>query len=425
MVKIFRRRLLIFSGVLFLVLVATILLVPRMVPDDLIADQITREVERATGAEVTLDRVQIAWRGGLSVSLRDGTMRGGGAALAAATGSPNEVESYDIQFKEFSVLPALLPLLRKQVVIKAVQLAGPRIVVKWKKGAAETAGYSLRITDLNLELDGTPQSPVLTRGDGPIPGGDLIPAGLSFSFQATADTLVLQEAHYTHLEVKGGLADKVLTVDSLSGRRSTGTVSGNLRIDFVEYPWGRLAFEAGTRQIPAVALLETWAPEIGSRLACGLDAELTGGFDLRDETTILQTLYIDGWMSGGPGVLHAGDWLQDITPYLGKRQDLKDVRFEDLLHHFRFHQGRYLIEGLTLAGGETEWGGRGWVDLEGNIAVGLDVKLPPGFTPDLGNFSFLAQTLRDTEGRINLPLKLSGRSDRPTVTVDLGRLRAP
>jgi hypothetical protein len=425
MVSRFRRRLLVFSGVLLLILVVAILLVPRLVPGDLIADQITREVARATGAEVTLDRAQIAWRGGWGLTLRDGTMQGSGTALAAATGSPNEVESYEIRFKELSVLPALMPLLRKRVVVKTVQLAGPRIVVKWKKGAAETADYSLRISDLNLDLNQTPEIPVRTRGGGPIPGGDLIPADLSFSFQATADTLVLEEAPYTNLDLKGGLADKVLTVTSLSCRRSTGTVSGNLRIDFVENPWGRLAFETGARQVPASALLETWAPEIGSRLECDLDAELIGGFDLQDEATILRTLKIDGWTGGGPGVLHAGDWLQDITPYLGKRQDLKEVGFEDLVHHFKFDQGRYLIEGLTLTGGDTAWGGQGWVDLEGNIVMGMDVKLPPGFTPDLGNFSFLAQALRDPEGRINLPLKLSGRSDKPTVTVDLGRLRAP
>jgi hypothetical protein len=196
-----------------------------------------------------------------------------------------------------------------------------------------------------------------------------------------------------------------------------------VNLDYRADPWGRLEFEAVARLVPAKALLQPWVPEIGDRLDCDLKTEVIGGCHLRDRATRLRTLDVSGWLSGGPGVLHAGDWLRDITPYLGNRQDLKDIAFADLAHHFRFDQGRYLVDKLTLGGGATEWGGQGWVDLEGNLAVGLNVKLPAGFTPDLGNYSWLAQTLRDAEGRINLPLKLSGRADRPTVGVDLGRLR--
>lgn len=423
MAKRFWRRLLILAGLVLLALVAVILLVPRLVPSDLITDQITREVQQATGAEVTLAHARIAWRGGWSVTLLDGVIRGTGTALAAATASPNEVESYDIQFHELSVLPALLPLFRKQVVVKTVQLAGPRMMVKWNQGEARAEEYSLRLTDLNLGLDETTAAPVKTGGSGPVPFGDLIPPDLSFAFKATADTLVLQRAPYTQLDMKGDFRDQVLTVTSLSADRSSGKVSGDLSIDFVDNPNGRLAFKLGARLVPAVDLLEPWVPEIGSRLDCGLDTELAGGFDLLDEATIMRTLHIDGWLAAGPGVLRARDWLQDVTPYLGDRQDLMEVRFQDLAHHFKWDQGRYLLEDLTLAGGETEWQGTGWVSLEGNLAVAANVKLPAGFTPDLGAFSFLAQTLRDAEGRINLPLKLYGRSDQPTVTVDLNRLR--
>jgi hypothetical protein len=425
MAKKIRRGLFVTGGILLLVFLAVVLLVPRLVPGELISDQVSREVERATGATVFLNDAQLRWAGGWRLALREGSLHGTGQALAVATGSPNNLRTYDIEFEEFSVVPALLPLLKKELVVKEVRWSGPRLRVDWGSGEVEAADYAIRITDLNLGLDPTKTGAFHTPKGREAPPGDLIPADLAFSFKAMADTLVLQRVAYTEVDLRGNLAEKILTVDDLSGHRSTGTITGNLSIDFVTNPWGRFEFQAEARLVPAAALLKPWAEAIGNRLDCDLKTELIGVFDLRDQATVLRTLNVAGWMSGGPGVLHAGVWLREITPYLGDRQDLKDVRFRDLVHHFKFNQGRYFLEKLTLSGGDTEWGGQGWVDLEGNLVMGVDVKLPPGFTPDLGNFSFLAQTLRDSEGRINLPLKLSGRSDQPTVGVDLSRLRTP
>ncbi|MEN8008350.1 MAG: hypothetical protein ABFS42_15145, partial [Candidatus Krumholzibacteriota bacterium] len=246
---------------------------------------------------------------------------------------------------------------------------------------------------------------------------------LTFSFTATADTLVLQDAPYTDLDLEGGFASRVLGVTSLTARRSTGRLTGELSVDFAAHPQGHLVFAAQVEEVPAGALLEPWSPDIARRLDCELDSRLTGECDLGDKATVRRTLTVRGRMTGGPGVLHAADWLHDATPYLGDRQDLKDVRFRDLVHRFEYAQGRYRIEELVLSGGDTDWMGGGWLDQEGNIALAIGVKLPPGFTPDLGNFSFLAQGLRDEEGRINLPLKLTGQAARPTVGVDFARLR--
>lgn len=416
--KRFMGRLFVVGGIILLVLVAFILLVPRLVPTATITDRIVREVARATGAEVTLAEAGIQWRGNWRVTLKDGSIIGTGDALATATGSANDLESYAIAVRELSVVVALWPLLQKKLEVGAIELSGPSLVVRWDNGETSAAGYKLRLTNLNMGLD----MPAKTAARAGAPPGEQIPGDLAFSFTATADTLVLQKAPYTNLDLEGGFAAKVMEVESLSARRSTGSVTGNLSVDFAANPWGHLIFAAEAREVPAMALLEPWAPYLSQRLEAGLNTELGGSCDIRDQTTILRTLQLTGWMGGGPGVLHAGDWLEDITPYLGNRQDLKDVRFESLDHHFKYSQSRFFIDSLSLSGGDTDWRAQGWVDSDGNLAVGVHVKLPPGFTPDLGKFSFLARTLRDTDGRINLPLKLSGRSIRPTVGVDLSRL---
>jgi hypothetical protein len=424
MAQKFLRGLLVVGGGLLLVMAAVILLAPRLLPGDLMTAQIIREVNQASGARITLGKAQLQWRWGWNVILPGGSLTGTGADLFKATGSATELESYDIMFEELRISPSLLPLFRKQLVVKAVELTGSRMVVVWKKDSFEASNYRLKISDLNLGLEPATLARPGDRGSGSTPVGDLIPTGLSFSFITTADTLILQHVPYTGIDLGGGFADKVLGVTEISAGRSTGTLTGNLTVDFGENPWGQLVFAAEATEVPASALLEVWAPDLARRLDCGLNTELSGSCDIRDQTTITQTLQLTGRVGGGPGLLHAADWLEDVTPYLGNRQDLKDVRFESLDHQFLYSQGRYFINGLSLSGGDTDWQGQGWVDQEGNLAVGVDLKLPPGFTPDLGNFSFLAQALRDADGRINLPLKLSGKSIRPTVGVDWGRLRA-
>ena len=414
-----KRGLLMMVGVVLLLFVVLVLVVPRMVSTEMLTTRLIQAVERATGAQVTLQEARLSWWGRWHVTLRDGSLVGTGAALTAATGTPNELESFTIAIEELSLTPALLPLLRKKLEIQTIEMTGPRLAVVWGRGRAEVTGYRLRLTHLNLGLD--PSVPV-RRSDAP---GELIPADLSFHFSTAADTLVLERVPYTRFEAEGVFASKVLEVTSLAARRATGKLEGILAVDYAADPWGRLDFEATVEDVPGDELLVPWLPDIAQRLECDLDASVVGGLDLRDAATRSRTLDIAGSLTGGEGILHAADWLTEVRPYLGDRQDLLDIRFRKLDHQFRVVQGRYLLQDLAFGGRDTDWRAQGWVELEGRLAIGIDVKLPPGFTPDLGNFSFLAATLRDPEGRINLPLQLSGPSNRPTVGVDLGRLRTP
>lgn len=418
----FLRRLLIVAAVLAVLLAVAVLLVPRLVPSDLVTEQVIRQAERATGGTVTLDKASVAWRGGWSVVLHEGTMTGSGRDLAAATGTANDLESYAIVFDELSIRPSLLPLLKKRVEVGSFSLAGPQMTFTGTKGTGRIVGYQLQVTDLKLDLEGEAWPPA-GAGSGPgRPTAEMIPPGLAFSFTGAVDTLEWQNVPYDQVDLEGGFAEKILTVASLEGRRAGGGVRGRLDVDFEVDPWGRLTFEAEAENVPAVALLEPWVPDLGNRLDCDLSADMVGRCDLKDEATRSRTLDIAGTVTGEQGVLRAGVWLAQVAHYLGDRQDLQDIRFRGLDHDFRLVEGRYLLEKLELGGGEVECRGKGWVDLSGNLELGLDIRLPVGYTPDLGNFSFLAGNLRDSEGRINLPLTLSGPSSNPDVGVALGRL---
>lgn len=410
------RRLVGAGGVILLALAVVFLVIPRFISTETVTALIAKEVSRATGAEVILDTAELSWWGQWRLVLREGLITGTGRDLAAASGSSNELDSYTVHVKELVVVPALLPMLRKQLEVREIRLAGESLAVVWDGGATEISGYQVRLTELNLGLE----QPATVGAS-----GLRLPADLNFDFYAAADTVILQGFPYTSVDLQGQVADRAVEVTEWRARRSTGSLGGRLKADYAEDPWGRLTFEVEGRDIPAEALLEPWIPDVALRLDSEISLGAVGRCELRDAATRLATLDVAGSATGSAGVLRAADWLAEVSGYLKDRQDLKDVGFQSLSHEFRFVQGRYLIQGLTLEGGETEWKGEGWVVPDGNLAVALGVKLPPGFTPDLGGFSFLAQTLRDSEGRINLPLTLSGAAAKPVVGVDLGRLGTP
>ena len=204
----------------------------------------------------------------------------------------------------------------------------------------------------------------------------------------------------------------------------SGASTGTAESDWERDPWGDLVFSFAADRVPAIALLAPWAPDVGDKLSADLVAEGSGRCRLRDQETVLATLDLTGRVEAEDGVVHAEEWLRDIRRYLGDRQDLVDVRFRGLEHAFRIERGRYVVQDLAIDGLDSDWRGDGWVGLDGTIDLNLGVRLPAGFTPDLGNFTFMADALRDEEGRINLDLRLTGRSARPDVAVDMTQLKA-
>ena len=79
------------------------------------------------------------------------------------------------------------------------------------------------------------------------------------------------------------------------------------------------------------------------------------------------------------------------------------VRFREFLQDIDVNQGRYHLNSLLLTGPDTDWQGNGWLGFDGSLDLNLHVKLPAGFTPKLGDLSFLAENMRGDDGRIQIP----------------------
>jgi len=420
MIRKLIKRLGVLLGLLILIPALLLAVGALLLPKDKVKTQMAERLAAATGAEVVLGDPSLKLWPRLAVRLDGGTITGTGSALAAATGSDNKLRDYRIQLDEFDVQVEIRPLLRKQIEVGSVAVAGPSLQISWDGGELLAEGFSLQITDLTL-----PMAAVEAAGKteaGATAPGEMIPPDLALAFAGQVVQLTTQGFAYRDVRFQGDLDARVLTLASLQASRSTGLITGSGEIDYERDPWGELDFEAKAAAVPAGSLLEPWVPDLARRLTGDLDLEVSGTCNLKDQETVLSSLSLNGQLSCGEGVLAAADWLRDVSPYLGKRQDLKNIRFRSLAHSFRIDEGRYLLENLAIRGYDTDWQGQGWIGLDGTLDAALHVKLPAGFTPDLGQWTFLADTLRDPEGRVNLALHLSGRTARPQVGLDLGDL---
>ncbi len=226
------------------------------------------------------------------------------------------------------------------------------------------------------------------------------------------------------LELNGPVAElRDVSVRLGEERPDGGRLDGAATIGDLHRERALCSFTLIARDMPARALLDAVAPVATPYVEGDADLEMAGRLQLGTPEEIRDSLVLAGDVVLSDGVVHAESWLEDISPYLGARQDLKDIRYRHLVHKLRVDEGRLHLDDLMVDGHDTDWRGGGWLGLDGGIDMRLDVKLPEGFTPDLGDLALLAEVLRGDDGRIALGMTLRGRAASPTVALDLAPAR--
>lgn len=252
----------------------------------------------------------------------------------------------------------------------------------------------------------------------PLPG-ELIPPDLAADVTATVRELVFLKTVYTDVKLSGTLRERVIDVPSLTARLGTGTVAGQARVDYATDPGGRATWDATVTKAPANLLLKPYVPLLADVWTGELTAQAAGGCDLLDPAAILKSLTLAGEITGNQGLIDLQQPLSGVRQYLGDRTDLLRVQYAAAREHFEVRDGKVHLENLSIDGKDTDWTGQGWIGLDGKLDLNLQVRLPAGFTPQLGDLSFVADALRDKDGRIGLDFTLTGDSRSPTVGLNL------
>jgi AsmA-like C-terminal region len=423
MKKIFRK--LMIAGGVFLVLVFLLVAVTtQLFPVEKVSRRVEAELEKATGAEVSIGSAGIHWWPKFGVDLTDFRIIGTGEDLTRANGSVNEIGKYSARLDRFLVQVPVLPLLKKEILVDATQIKGLNLEMEFREEPYVLEGADLYVKDLQISVEAASEAGQTQSGSPENkPVGEMIPEDLILTFQGEVKKLTAKGLPLEDIQFNGDLDTRVLTIEDIVASVGTGRLMGNLEIDYERDPAGVLEFDFEAQKVPAGALLQPWAAALGEKLETDLDGKVSGVCTLGDKDVVNRTLNLGGQLGSGAGTLWARQWLEEVAPYLGDRQDLQDIRFRSLTHHLRVENGKYLVEKLEIDGLETVWQGKGFVGLDGTMDLDVKVKLPAGFTPDLGQWSFLADTLRDQDGRVNLDIHLSGMAAKPEVGLNLGSLQ--
>ncbi len=389
-----KKRLLWLVATLLVLLVLLVLLAPILIPGDEAAGYLARRLQTATGADVALGSVKVRlWP-------RVGVVLGGGHLAGDLGDSGLET----VGWKSISLDLKPWALLRGRLDLSAAEVGGLDLTGSRGGHGYKVAGARIHAGGLELVLDGS--------GGNPLPPGKPVPLDLE------ARTLELDALMFHDLTGRGTVDGDTLRLRHLAAKLETGDVDVSGTMPLIGGNDRPVRFAAEVKDVPAAALLAGSAPELAAKWEGSLNGRAAGVFLLHEGEFVPASLDMEGKLTGDSGVVHAREWLAPVAGYLGSRQDLLEIRYDHLEHSFSVHDGRYLVD-LELAGPQTDWSVSGWVGLAGNLDLAVLVKLPPGFTPDLGGFSLLASALRDDEGRITLALRLSGRTRHPDVSVDL------
>lgn len=204
-----------------------------------------------------------------------------------------------------------------------------------------------------------------------------------------------------------------LDVDDAKLHIGDGVLTGNISCQDITASKPLFRFNMVGKDIPVgeVALDEYLSGKI--------DCSVEGDFAVMDGQVLPMSITADGDITVSDGVVSATELLSGIAQYLGDRTDLLEIKFDDFSHHMTLNKGRYSVGELKLEGPDTDWTGSGTVSLAGNVNFLLEARLPAGFTPDLGNMTFMADLLRGKDNRIAIPLRVQGELPTPAVKLDL------
>ncbi|MBP7669480.1 MAG: AsmA family protein [Candidatus Eisenbacteria bacterium] len=105
---------------------------------------------------------------------------------------------------------------------------------------------------------------------------------------------------------------------------------------------------------------------------------------------------------------------------------LANVRINDWLQPFRIEAGRLQIDGLQIDAGGVRLTGEGWLALDGKTQMSLNARLPAELSGEIRGMvpSELAGfLLPEQDGRVLVPLAVTGEMPKPKVTIDTAALR--
>jgi len=352
-----------FIRILISVLVVVILLIKVFTMTPMFGKQIEKQVYQATGNQLLCDSYGVTFLGSPGVTCKTGSLilkQGGAVSFSNATAKTSWGSLFKGTIREVDIFD--------------IAITGER---------------DFFVDTVNIQ------------GEMSAKGNSIVDVIAEFYDMTLTGTVVTDQV--------------ALDVDNAKLNIGDGVLAGNISCKDITISQPLFRFNMVGKKIPVdgVALDEYLSGKI--------DCSVEGDFEVGNGEVLPMTITADGDINVSDGIVSATEILSGIKPYLGDRADLLEIEFSDFSHHMTLNNGNYSVGELKLEGPDTEWIGSGTVSLDGNVNFLLGTRLPAGFTPDLGDMTFMADLLRDNENRISIPLRVKGKLPKPAVKLDLSQ----
>jgi hypothetical protein len=331
------------------------------------------------------------------------------------------------------------PLLRGRLEVERLRFHRPRLKLT-QRGARDAArdprraaaavaaapatALALRVDEARIE-DGTlevvtPGEPTLTVSGLDVRVRELDRAGSGASFTAVsavgdARARTLRFARSTASDLTGEfrLAGGVFTAERIRFQTAEGRFEAGLsaRLDRLPLTY-TLDLRGDPLDLNAMAGLRE--PSLGpARVTLRGEGSGAGAAGLRGQ----------GVLTMESGRLPASPLMQRLQSAVGL-EGLVGARYEASETAFRMRDGRVHFDAFALRAESLRLDLRGWMALDGPLALAGSVRAPRDRVRVAGVAADVLDTLTDAEGRIVVPVTVTGTQQDPVVRPDVGAMVA-
>jgi hypothetical protein len=249
------------------------------------------------------------------------------------------------------------------------------------------------------------------------------PANLGAEVRLTAQELRTRGYRLAQVRGKAALHERKLAVTQTTAQLGSGELALSVDVDWNRSPaqWnGKTTAHA----VPAAELVRPFAAILADALNTNFDGDiaLTGPVSL-ERTQLLAALSGNAALQSAAGALSTEPLLGDaLRSFLGEHYtSFRELDFRALTAGVTVSEGQVRFDRFLLDG-DTQLRASGQIGLDGSCDYAIDVLLPAGRTPQLGDLAPLAELLRDERGRFGFRVDVAGPAKRPKVGVDFDGL---
>ena len=293
------------------------------------------------------------------------------------------------------------------------------------------SGSATRPFALLAKAGTVPPAAVQFRFDSPyLDLAELLPPGPSKPTQFNASgggevaigRLRNQKLDVRNVKAKVTLAPNRLEVPSFSLDGYGGAVAGRASFGIENLARPTFSIKAHADSVRANDFLSAFTPAAGI-----LNGSVNADFDLSGAGSqpkqVLESLTAVGLAAMRQGHL-SGPALDAIAKLTG-REELRDLRFNDLHLPFRVERGRVVTDPVKLTGPYGDWTATGAIGFDGALDYAVNMALPRDVVAGLGSAGALAAAaLADRQGHVPVDLLIGGNARAPHVALDAKAMAA-